>query len=455
MIAAGAPLKLASKQQKARRTRHMANGKNGKKKSRKKIIWIAVGSIILLIILKTVVCGKKIPGTLVQTEKAAKRDITQLVSATGIINPVYQVVITPEVTGEIVGLPVKEGDRVKKNQLLIRIKPDSYVAQRDRAKANLESAQATLGMKKIEKDFIANNYKRTQQLFRDGISNKQELERMESDLASSIAQFEAQQAFVQQAQATLKESNESLNKTSLYSPMDGTVSKLNVELGERVLGSGFSQGTNLMTVADLGKMEAIVDVDENDVVLVAIGDTAKIELDAFKNVTYNGVVTQIANSAKTTAAGTQEEVVNFAIKIALNDFNAQVRPGMSCNADIEVETKNNVLTIPIQSVTARSEEEPGAMEQPAAGGDLTVGKTSKKKQSKPKEVVFVVDKDAVAMKEVKIGISDNEYIEVISGLKAGDEVVSGPYRAISSELQDKGKIMLEPKAKNGKDKKKN
>jgi HlyD family secretion protein len=234
--------------------------------------------------------------------------------------------------------------------------------------------------------------------------------------------------------------------------MDGTISKLNVELGERVLGSGFSQGTDLMTVADLGKMEAIIDVDENDVVLVSIGDSAKVELDAFKNVTYNGVVTQIANSAKTTAAGTQEEVVNFAIRIALNDFNAQVRPGMSCNADIEVETKNNVLAVPIQSVTARSEEAPGAMEQPAAGGDLAVGKTVKKKQSKPKEVVFTVDKEAVAMKEVKIGISDNEYIEIITGLKEGDEVVSGPYRAISSELKDKAKIRLEPKAKNEKKK---
>jgi HlyD family secretion protein len=433
----------------------MANGKNGKKaKSRKKIIWITVGSIVLLILLKTALCGKKDPGITVQTEKAARRDITQLVSATGIINPVYQVAITPEVTGEIVELPVKEGDRVKKNQLLIRIKPDSYVAARDRAKANLESAQATLGMKRIEKDFIASNFKRTEQLYRDGISNKQELEKMESDLASSNAQLDAQKAYVQQAEATLKESNESLNKTAIYSPMDGTVSKLNVELGERVLGSGFSQGTDLMTVADLGKMEAIVDVDENDVVLVSIGDTAKIELDAFKNVTYDGEVTQIANSAKTTAAGTQEEVVNFAIKIALNEFNAQVRPGMSCNADIEVETKDNVLAIPIQSVTARSEEEPAAMEAPAAGGELVVGKASKKKQSKPKEVVFVVTKDIVAMKEVKIGISDNEFIEVTSGLKEGDEVVSGPYRAISSELQDKNKVKLEPKPKNGKNKKK-
>ena len=400
-------------------------------------------------------CGKKDPGITVQTEKAARRDITQLVSATGIINPVYLVAITPEVTGEIVELPVKEGDRVKKNQLLIRIKPDSYTAQRDRAKANLESAQATLEMKKVEMNFIASNFKRTQELFRNGYTNQQELDKMKADLASSKAQLDAQQGYVQQAQAALKESGESLNKTAIYSPMDGTVSKLNVERGERVLGSGFSQGTDLMTVADLGKMEAIVDVDENDVVLVSIGDTAKIELDAFKNITYNGKVTQIANSAKTTAAGTQEEVVNFAIKIALNDFNPQVRPGMSCNADIEVETKDNVLTVPIQSVTARSEEESAASETPDSSRELIVGKTSKKKQSKPKEVVFVVNKGTVVMKEVKIGISDNEFIEVFSGVKEGDEVVSGPYRAISSDLQDKGKVNPENKAQGGKGKKKN
>ncbi len=434
----------------------MANGKNGKKvKSRKKIVWIAIGSIILLLILKSAVCGKKDPGITVQTEKAARRDITQLVSATGIINPAYQVLITPEVTGEIVELPVKEGNRVKKNQLLIRIKPDSYAAQRDRAKANLESAQATLEMKKVEKNFIEANYRRTQELFRSGYANQQELDKIKADLDSSSAQLEAQQGYVQQAQAALKESGESLNKTAIYSPMDGTVSKLNVELGERVLGSGFSQGTNLMTVADLGKMEAIVDVDENDVVLVSIGDAAKIELDAFKNITYNGKVTEIANSAKTTAAGTQEEVVNFAIKIALNDFNPQVRPGMSCNADIEVETKNDVLAVPIQSVTARSEEEPENLEPPDSGRGLLAGKTSKKKPAKPKEVVFVVNKGTVAMKEVKIGISDNEFIEVTSGLKAGEEVVSGPYRAISSELQDESKVQPENKAKKGKGKKKN
>jgi len=163
------------------------------------------------------------------------------------------------------------------------------------------------------------------------------------------------------------------------------------------------------------------------------------------------VVTQIANSAKTTGTGTQEEVVNFEIKIALNAFNAQVRPGMSCNADIEVETKDNVLTIPIQSVTARSREEPGAG-TPEAGGEVIVGKVAKKKQAKPREVVFLVDrsKSIVAMREVKIGISDNEFIEIVSGLKPGDEVVSGPYRAISSELQDQSHVRFEPRPTGGK-----
>jgi len=427
----------------------MANGKKGK--SRRRIVWIAAGIVVLLIVLISAFGGRKKTGTVVQSEKATRRDVTQLVSATGVINPVLQVAITPEVTGEIVELPVKEGDRVKKGQLLIRIKPDSYIAQRDRAQANLESARATLVTNKVAKEFIEGNAKRTEQLFRNGISNKQELEKIQSDLASSIAAMEAQQAYVQQAQASLKEAVESLNKTTIFAPMDGTISKLNVELGERVLGSGFSQGTDLMTVSDLGKMEAIVDVDENDVVLVSIGDTAKIELDAFKNVTYSGVVTQIANSAKTTGTGTQEEVVNFEIKIALNAFNAQVRPGMSCNADIEVETKDGVLTIPIQSVTARSREEPGAG-TPEAGGEVIVGKVAKKKQAKPREVVFLVDrsKSIVAMREVKIGISDNEFIEIVSGLKPGDEVVSGPYRAISSELQDQSHVRFEPRPTGGK-----
>ncbi len=425
----------------------MSNGK--KKKTRKKTFWILLGGVALILVLIASFSGEKNPGITVQTEKAVRRDITQLVSATGTINPVYQVVITPEVTGEIVELPIKEGDHIRKGQLLIRIKPDSYIAQRDRARAELESAQATLKIKEIEKKMLENDVQRTRQLFKSDISNKQELERMESDLSASIAQLEAQKAYVLQAEASLKESVESLNKTTIYSPMDGTVSKLNVELGERVLGSGFSQGTDLMTVADLSQMEATIDVDENDVVLVSVGDTARIELDAFKNATVTGSVTQIANSAITRSAGTQEEVVNFAIKIALREFSDQIRPGMSCNADIEVETKNNVLSIPIQSVTARSEDE-SDKEDTGDNGAVVYGKSGKKKQTRPKEVVFVINQDTVTMKEVKIGISDNEFIEIITGLNEGEEVVSGPYRAISSELEDKAKIRREEKKEKNK-----
>lgn len=425
----------------------MTNGK--RKTGKKKIVWMAVAGFVLLFTALQIFSGGNPPGITVQTDKAVRRDITQLVSATGTINPVHQVVITPEVTGEIVELPVKEGDTVQKNQLLIRIKPDSYLAQRDRAQANLDSAQATLKIKQIEKKRLEEDVKRTRQLFQNDISNKQDLDRMEADLAAARVELEAQTAYVQQAEASLKEAVESLNKTAIYSPMDGTVSKLNVERGERVLGSGFSQGTDLMTVADLSRMEATINVDENDVVLVKIGDKARIELDAFRNTVYNGEVTQIANSAVTRAAGTQEEVVNFAIQIALGNFTDPVRPGMSCNADIEVETRNDVLTIPIQSVTARSEkDEP----EETAGkfNDAQYGKTVKKKQTVPKEVVFLAGQDTVTMTEVKIGISDNEYVEIVTGLREGDEVVSGPYRAISSDLEDQSKIRREKKKKDGK-----
>jgi len=402
-----------------------------------------IGFIILLIILSNIFKGNKEPVITVQTEKVEKRDITQIVSATGKINPEYKVVITPEVTGEIVELPIKEGDSVKKDQLLIKIKPDTYIAQRDRARANLESAKATLKMKEAQLDLVKIDYKRTEKLFKSGISNKQEMDNIISSLASYKAQLDAQKAIVSQAKASLKEAEESLLKTTICSPMNGTISQLNVELGERVLGSGFSQGTDIMTVADLSKMEADVEVDENDVVLVSIGDKTKITLDAFNNKVFKGVVRQIANSAQTRGLGTQEEVVNFDVKISLEDFDNKIRPGMSCNADIETETKNNVLAVPIQSVTARSEEQ--EQEEDKKKDENFGTKKIKKKRSKPKEVVFVIENNVAKMKEVKIGISDDTYLEIKKGLKKGEKVVIGPYRAISKELKQDSKIILKKK----------
>jgi HlyD family secretion protein len=421
----------------------MPNNKSKKSMSKKKKYLLIFGGIVLLLILRTAFCGKKTPPVVVQTEKVTKRTITQVVTATGKINPVNQVVITPEVTGEIVSLPVKEGDSVSKGQLLIKIKPDTYIAQRERAKANLDSARANLKMKKVELTYIRAEYDRAQDLLKNGVANQQQMEKAQSDLSSTQAQIEALNAAVSQAEAALKEADESLFKTTISSPMDGTVSQLNVELGERVLGSGFSQGTNLMTVADLNQMEAVIEVDENDVVLVSVGDKSKIHIDAFKDKIFTGTVTQIGNSAKSVGEGTQEVVVNFEIKIALDKGNEPVRPGMSCNADIETETRANVLSVPIMSVTARSPEEQKKEETGESGGDTQVLAIQKAKaRTKPQEVVFTIKDQKAVMKPVKTGISDDTYIEVNTGLSEGEEVVSGSYKAISKELEDGSKVQV-------------
>ncbi len=420
------------------------------KKSKKKIIWIIAGSVVMLLILKTVFSGKKETIVEVQTELVAQRNITQVVSATGKINPVYQVVITPEVTGEIVALPVKEGDVVKKGQILIKIKPDTYAAQRDRARAQLESAKSTLKVREAQHQYSKSEFKRKKELYEKSLIAKQEMDQVKSELDSQSGLFDSQRSIVLQTEATLKEAIESLNKTSINSPMDGTISKLNVELGERVLGSGFSQGTDIMTVADLGKMEANVEVDENDVVLVSIGDIATVELDAVKNKKFTGQVAQIGNSAKTSGRGTQEEVVNFEVKIALREFDERIRPGMSCNADIETDTKNNVLAVPIQSVTARTPEQEADVEEENRNG-VNFGTKKRKTRQKLQEMVFVVKNNEALIKNVTIGISDDTFLEIKKGLKEGEVVVSGPYRAISRQLKDKIKVVVKNRDEKGKE----
>jgi Multidrug resistance efflux pump len=233
--------------------------------------------------------------------------------------------------------------------------------------------------------------------------------------------------------------------------MEGTVSKLNVELGERVLGSGFSQGTDIMTVSDLGNMEATVDVDENDVVLVKLGDTARVKVDAFGKKEFVGVVSEIGNSAKTTGTGTQEQVVNFEVKIKLSDPDKSLRPGMSCNATIETQTKTNVLAVPIQSVTARQ----GEMKPDIQGKDdqQAANKAVKKKETDIKEIVFVAENGVAKSKSVKTGISDDNYIEVIEGLKGDEMVINGNYKAISKDLSDGATIKMEDKKKSFAEKK--
>lgn len=423
---------------------------NGKKKSKKKLfIFGGLGLLLLVVILLVAFSGNKEDIFQVQTELATRRNITQVVSATGKINPEFLVKLTAEATGEIVQLLVREGDKVKRGQLLLRIKPDIYEAQKVSAEARLAQTRANLNSTKALLDKVEADYKRVQGLFKLGLASDAELEASKSTFLQTNSNYESQKSSVAQSEASLKEAIENLNKTYVYAPINGTVSVLNVELSERVIGSVF-QGTPLMTVADLSNMEATVDVDENDVVLVSVGDTAKIKVDAFGDKEFKGIVTQIGNSAKTTGLGTQDQVVNFEVKIKLLNPGDQIRPGMSCDADIETETKTNVLTVPIQSVTARLQEDKKENNSDTGDSENEAPKPKNGKSNKPKEVVFVVNDGKAKMIEVKTGISDDTYIEIMEGLKGDEEVITGPYRAISKDLEDGSKLSVTTKRKDDK-----
>ncbi len=429
----------------------MANGKQ--KKSKKKLyIFGGLGLLVVALVLVVIFQGNKEEIINVQTEKVEKRTLTQTVSATGKINPEFKVIITPEVTGEIVQLPVKEGQVVKKGELLIKIKADAYLAQKQRSEATLSAAKSSLAQRKAELDKISSDYNRMKELHAKKLSSDADLEAAKSTYLSTAAGYEASKANVQQSAASLRETIESLNKTTIYSPMSGVITQLNVELGERVLGSGFSQGTDIMTVSDLSSMEARVDVDENDVVLISVGDTAYIKVDAFGDKEFKGIVTQIGNSAKTSGLGTQEQVVNFEVRIRVTNPENNLRPGMSCNADIRTETVNNVISVPLQSVTAR-----GDFNLPQEGQEEeSMAKVVEKKSNgnKPDEIVFVVVNGKAKSKIVKTGLSDDNYIEVKEGLKGGEEVVNGSYRAISRELKNGSLVKVEGKKKSFTEKKK-
>jgi HlyD family secretion protein len=407
----------------------MANNK----KSKKKIIIISIIGVLLIAVTLIVILGSKKESIFtIQTEKAQRRTITQVVTATGKIYPEVQVVISPEVSGEITLLPVKEGMKVHRGDLLMKIKPDIYIAMRDQAASGLASAKASLA--RVDAD-----YKRSMELSAKGLISASDLEQSKMSYEVAKAQFE-------QADAQLSQSNESLAKTTIYAPMDGTISDLKVELGERVLGTSQFQGTTVMTVADLSRMEARVDVGENDIILISVGDTARIEVDAVQNRKLTGVVYEIGNTAKTTGSGTQEEVTNFTVKIRILDKDVVLRPGMSMTATIETETKNNVITVPIQSVTTRSSSK--GMEknqQPSDGSEEMASNDTriKQKTEKVKEIVFVVDNNAVKSVEVKRGISDDSYTEIISGLDENKEIVSGSYKAINRELEDGSKVKVD------------
>ncbi len=414
---------------------------NGKKKRKKVIIFTIIGLLAITAGVVLLLGSKREPIIPVQVEKVTRRTITQVVTATGKIQPEIQVKISPEVSGEIVALPVKEGQRVRKGDVLLKIKPDVYLAQREQFAAGVLSARANLTRAETE-------YKRFKELFAKGLVSQSEY-----DLAT--ATYESAKAAFAQAKASLDQANENLRKTTIVAPMDGTVSQLNSRLGERVLGTQQFQGTDVMTIADLSRMEARVDVSETDVILISIGDTARISVDALPDTKIDAVVYEIANTAKSKGLGTQEEVTNFEVKMRIITPNVPLRPGMSMTADIETETKQNVLAVPIQSVTTRMPKMEGkeAPKDGESGQFVAAGRPGNgrmKNETKAKEVVFVVEGNVVKAVPVKRGISDEAYVEITEGIKEHMQVVSGTYKAINRELEDGSKVRIEePKKKSG------
>jgi HlyD family secretion protein len=399
-----------------------------------KILKILLPIVIILIIFAVI--GKKAGWfgkaltIKVAVENAEKRTIIETITANGKIQPEKEVKISPDVSGEIVELTVKEGDPVVKGQLLLRIKPDVYISQRDRSLAAISSARARLAQSEAQFKQAELSYNRNKQLYDEQTISKSDFEQAQATYTVAKADVDASKFAVVSAEASLKEANENLTKTSIYAPMTGTVSMLLVELGERVAGTNMMAGTELLRVADLSRMEAQVEVNENDIVRVKLGDTATIEVDAYLDKKFKGVVTEIANSAKTTGVSA-DQVTNFDVKILVLPQSYQslvdagdknpFRPGMSATVDIRTNTKSDVIAVPIQSVTTRTDTTKIA--NAVANSDV-------------RTIVFTTDGTYALAKDVKTGIQDNSYIEIISGISVGDRVISAPFSAISKKLSD-------------------
>ncbi len=410
--------------------------------SKKGKVLLFIGVIIVIGVFVAVNLSKSRGNTVeVTVAEVKKGDITKTVSGSGRVQPELDVKIAARISSEIIKIHVKEGDKVAKGKVLVDLDRQRYEASLEQTQSQLTSAQA--GLKKAQAD-----YSRVNDLFDRKLSSQADLDAAEATRMSAESQ-------VQQAQAYLKQANDDLNKTRLTAPIDGTVSKLFKEEGEIAVGSQF-QADPIMTVSDLSRMEVLAEIDENNVVLVSLGDTARIEVDAIPDTFFLGKVTEIAHTATTRGLGTQEQVTNFEVKIAVVSYAEKLRPGMSATVDINTETHKDVLYIPIQCVTAR--------EIKSDSVKATAVKKAKQKKAKDsghddfdddfgpaeekevkteknlKEVVFTVDNALAKMVPVKTGISDETNIEVTSGLSEGQKIISGSYKALSKTLKEGSKV---------------
>lgn len=442
-----------------------------KKSATRRLLFILLAAVVVMIILGVIAAqflGQRGNGETVEIARAEIRTITQVVTSSGKVQPEVEIVISPDVSGEIIQLPVKEGQQVRQGELLARIKPDFYAAQVEQAEANVLQGRAMEAQRRADMLNAENELNRQKSLYERQVVSESAYQQAVTQYEIAKAAHEAAQFSVQSAEARLRESKEQLSKTALYAPMDGTISQLDVELGERVVGTSQMAGTPMMTVARLDQMELEVDVNENDVVNVSLGDTAAIEIDAYPERFFRGVVTEIANSARVMGAGTQEQVTNFPVKVRILDpHNAEARiaagggvtleqevpgvtpdipsfrPGMSGTVDIFTMTVADVVAIPIQAVTVRDfnqlddegDRSDSTRADPASDDEAEDLPETLREEDLRKVVFTVDDEDKARIVEVETGIADDRFIEVKSGLTGGERVITGPYSAVSRTLR--------------------
>lgn len=404
---------------------------------------------VLLFLANKGIIGNKDDGKEVEITTVSHNTIVQTVSATGKIQPEIEVKIASMVSGEIIALPIKEGQVVKKGDLLVKINPDLYTSSLDRSKAGLSSSKSSLSQTDAQFKESKLSYERSKTLFDKGIISKADWDKSVATYEVAKASKQAAYFNVQSALASVNEAQDNLGRTLIYAPADGTISMLNVELGERVLGTQQMAGTELMRVANLNNMEVEVDVNENDIVKIKEGDEASIEVDAYLKKKFKGIVTSISNSASTSLSA--DQVTNFKVKVRIVKESYEdlligkpatyspFRPGMTATVDIVTKTKSNVLNVPISSIVVKSDTTSTKVveEKKVDDTDETVVKKDKKF-----ECVFVKAGDKAKIRIVKTGIQDDANIEILSGLKKGDIVITGPYNTVTKELNSGDKVIL-------------
>jgi HlyD family secretion protein len=436
--------------------------KKRRTRRRRYIIFGSLGLLLLWVIVSIILSKREKPIP-VTTDKAVRRTILQTVSATGKIQPENEVKISPEVAGEIIELPVEDGKLVKKGDLLVKIKPDSYKAFLEQQEAAISSAKATNLQQKATMLKTEQDIKRAEDMYAKKTISVQEYNAAQAAYDVARNTYESSLHEIERAEAGSSQARDQLSKTTVYSPIDGTVTILNSKLGERIVATGQFAGTEVMRVADLNHMEARVDVNENDVVNAKLGDKASIKIDAYGERKFHGTVYQIANTGTMTGAGTQEEVTNFQVKVRIDDHDVTLKPGLSCTADIETNMAKDVVVVPMQAVTIRtgdsnlSPEEIEKKKQKTAARDKGDNNAEfvnerqekaaqKEEREKLAKVVFLKKSSKAKLVKVTTGISDDTYMEIKSGVQPGDEVISGSYSAISRKLKDGAKVSYDKEA---------